>query len=128
MYVFADKDAIHQIFYNICDNAIKFSREGGAYEIKVAEKEEKIFVSVYNEGKGIPKEDLPNIFERFYKSDKSRGKDKTGVGLGMYIARTIMESCGEKIWVESEEGKWCRFTFTLSPSKQKKNRKDGNNG
>lgn len=121
MYVFADKDAVHQIFYNICDNAIKFSREGGVYEIKITEKDDKLYVSVYNEGQGIPKEDLPNVFERFYKSDKSRGMDKRGVGLGMYIARTIIEAQGEKIWVESEEGEWCRFTFTLKAVKQKKN-------
>ncbi len=113
MYVLADKDAIHQIFYNICDNAIKFSREGGAYEINIREKSGTVFVSVYNEGEGIPEEDLPFIFERFYKSDKSRGKDKSGVGLGMHISRAIIEAHGQKIWVESEYGKWCRFTFTL---------------
>ncbi|MBQ2729350.1 MAG: HAMP domain-containing histidine kinase [Clostridia bacterium] len=113
MYVLADKDSIHQIFYNICDNAIKFSKEGGVYEIKITEKSGTVFVSVYNEGEGISKEDIPFIFERFYKSDKSRGKDKTGVGLGMYISRAIIEAQGQKIWVESEHTKWCRFTFTL---------------
>ena len=117
MYVCADKDAIHQIFYNICDNAIKFAYEGGAYEISIREKSGKIQVSVYNEGQGISSEDLPYVFERFYKSDKSRGMDKSGVGLGMYIARTIIEAQGEKIWVESEQGKWCRFTFTLPAAK-----------
>ncbi len=113
MYVLADKDAIHQIFYNICDNAIKFARNGGAYKVSINEKAGAVYVSVYNEGEGIPKEDLPFIFERFYKSDKSRGKDKSGVGLGMYISRAIIEAQGQKIWVESEEGSWCRFTFTL---------------
>ena len=113
MYVLADKDAIHQIFYNICDNAIKFSREGGNYKISITEKGGTVYVSVYNEGEGIPEEDIPYIFERFYKSDKSRGKDKTGVGLGMYISRAIIEAQGQKIWVESEHTKWCRFTFTL---------------
>ncbi|MBQ3591580.1 MAG: sensor histidine kinase, partial [Clostridia bacterium] len=63
---------------------------------------------------GIPEEDLPYVFDRFYKSDKSRGLDKTGVGLGLYIARTIIEAHKEKIWVESEYGKWCRFSFTLT--------------
>ncbi len=125
MYVSADKDSVHQIFYNICDNAIKFSREGGVYEVKITEKDEKVFVSVYNEGQGIPAEDIPNVFERFYKSDKSRGMDKKGVGLGMYIARTIIEAQGEKIWVESEEGKWCRFTFTLKSVKKKSSEKGG---
>lgn len=113
MYVLADRDAIHQIFYNICDNAIKFSRKGGAFEVNISQTAGKVTVSVYNEGEGIPKEDIPFIFERFYKSDKSRGKDKTGVGLGMYISRAIIEAHGEKIWVESEEGLWCRFSFTL---------------
>jgi len=117
MYVLADKDAIHQIFYNICDNAIKFSRPGGVYEIRITEKGGTVTVSVYNEGEGIPAEDIPFIFERFYKSDKSRGRDKTGVGLGMYISRAIIEAHGQKIWVESEEGKWCRFSFTLQSVK-----------
>ena len=127
MYVWADKDAIHQIFYNICDNAIKFSIEGGRYEISIKQKDRLIYVSVYNEGQGISKEDLPYVFERFYKSDKSRGMDKTGVGLGLYIARTIIESQGQKIWVESEQGQWCRFTFTLAvgrPEKQKLQQKN----
>ncbi|MBE6570276.1 MAG: HAMP domain-containing histidine kinase [Ruminococcaceae bacterium] len=113
IYVSADRDAIHQILYNICDNAIKFSREGGRYEIGIHEKAGKITVSVYNEGDGLLPEDLPFVFDRFYKSDKSRGLDKTGVGLGLYIARTIIDAHQEKIWVESEYGKWCRFSFTL---------------
>lgn len=124
MFVDADKDAIHQIFYNICDNAIKFSRPGGKYKIsikEIKERDKRVMISVYNEGEGIPAADLPYIFDRFYKSDKSRGIDKTGVGLGLYIARTIIEAHKQKIWVESEEGKWCRFTFTLSQSVSKQN-------
>lgn len=128
MYVNADRDAIHQILYNICDNAIKFSKEGGVYEISIRESGNKIVVSVYNEGDGIQEEDIPYVFDRFYKSDKSRGLDKTGVGLGLYIARTIIEAHKEKIWVESEYGKWCRFTFTLpkttSPREERKNNVD----
>ena len=68
---------------------------------------------MFNEGEGIPTEDQKYIFDRFFKSDRSRGLNKTGVGLGMYIARTIIEAHGEKIWLESEPGKYCRFTFTL---------------
>ncbi len=113
MEVLADRDSIHQVLYNICDNAVKFSNEGGEYRISVHERDKKIELSVYNTGAGIPPEDLPHIFDRFYKSDKSRGLDKTGVGLGMYISRAIIEAHGEQIGVESEYGKWCRFTFTL---------------
>lgn len=111
----ADHDAIYQVFYNLCHNAIKFAREGGALRIRISEaKGKKITVSVYNEGTGIPKEDLNFVFERFYKSDKSRGLDKSGVGLGLFITKTIISAHGEKIWVESEYGKDCEFFFTLS--------------
>lgn len=121
MKVVADKDAIHQILYNICDNAVKFSREGGIYKIDITLKDKKIHVSVYNEGQGISKEDLPFIFERFYKSDKSRGLDKTGVGLGLYITKTIIDAHGESIWAESELDEFCKFEFTLHPADNRKN-------
>lgn len=120
MYVIADKDAIHQIVYNICDNAVKFSCEGGAYRIKIWEQEKKIYVSVYNEGQGIPPEDLPHIFDRFYKSDKSRGLDKTGVGLGMYISKTIIDAHGETITVRSTQGEYCEFIFSLKKDTSRK--------
>ena len=112
--VLADRDAIYQILYNICDNAVKFSKEGGMLSVSLrAADEERVCVSVYNEGAGIAAEDLPFVFERFYKGDKSRGLDKSGVGLGLFIAKTIIDAHHEKIWVESEQGAWCRFSFTL---------------
>ena len=115
MSVNADHDAIYQVFYNICHNAIKFSSVGASLRIKIENaKDRKVQVSVYNEGQGIPAEDLPLVFERFYKTDKSRGLDKTGIGLGLYISKTIISAHGEKIWVKSEEGKNCEFFFTLS--------------
>ncbi len=114
MAVSADRDAIYQILYNICDNAVKFSREGGLLRLTVVRyKEKKILVSVFNEGQGIPPEDVPYVFERFYKSDKSRGLDKTGVGLGMFIAKTIINAHHQDIWVKSEYGENCEFCFTL---------------
>lgn len=133
MEVLADRDAIYQVLYNICDNAIKFAVDGGRYEISLTEKDKKIAVSVFNEGIGIPEEDITRIFDRFYKSDKSRGLDKTGVGLGMYISRAIIEAHGERIWAESEHGKWCRFSFTLpsaksAPASKLKPREDKTNG
>ena len=121
MRVLADKDAIHQILYNLCDNAVKFSNVGGKLRFDVYAKDKKIHVSVYNEGQGIPKEDLPFVFERFYKSDKSRGLDKSGVGLGLYISKTIIDAHGETISVDSDQGKYCRFEFTLQPTENRKN-------
>jgi len=120
MKAVADKDAIHQILYNLCDNAVKFAKEGGKYRLDITQKDKKIHVSVYNEGQGIMKEDLPFVFERFYKSDKSRGLDKTGVGLGLYIAKTIIDAHGESISVESEYGKYCCFKFTLQCADNKR--------
>jgi len=113
MMVWADHDAIYQILYNICDNAVKFSNEGGKYKISILERENKVYVSVFNEGKGIPADELPMVFERFYKSDRSRGLDKTGVGLGLYIAKTIIDAHDEEIWVKSVYGENCEFVFTL---------------
>lgn len=114
MFVTGDHDAIYQIFYNITDNAVKFANEGGLLKLSLTVIEnKKVKVSVYNEGDGIPYDDQPYIFERFYKSDRSRGKDKTGVGLGMFIAKTIIEAHKEVIALESEPGKYCEFYFTL---------------
>ncbi|MBQ2767023.1 MAG: HAMP domain-containing histidine kinase [Clostridia bacterium] len=118
MFVLADHDAIYQILYNICDNAVKFSREGGKYRLSLhyGEKDKKVHISVFNEGQGIAPADLPFVFERFYKSDKSRGLDKSGVGLGLFIAKTIIASHHEEIWVESDYGENCAFHFTLQPT------------
>ena len=120
VFAFADKDAVHQVLYNLCDNAIKFAVDGGAYRIRICRTDrQKLQVSVYNEGVGIAKEDIPFVFDRFYKTDKSRGLDKSGAGLGLYIAKTIMEAQGESISVESEPGQYCEFTFTLSEPPKK---------
>lgn len=117
MTALADHDAIYQIFYNICDNAVKFSRDDGVLRVGIqrveSEKKNKLQVSVYNQGQGIAAEDIPMVFERFYKGDKSRGLDRSGTGLGMYIAKTIISAHGEDIWVTSAEGKDCQFAFTL---------------
>ena len=114
MTVNADRDAIYQVLYNICQNAIKFSREGGRLRISISNtKDRHVQVAVFNEGEGISKEELPLVFERFYKTDKSRNLDKTGVGLGLFISKTIITAHGEKIWAESEQGKNCTFLFTL---------------
>jgi signal transduction histidine kinase len=115
MQVYADKDAFHQILYNICENAIKFSRDGGCLRIAIrtASEKGKYEIEVYNEGAGIPEDDLPYIFDRFYKTDKSRGLDKIGVGLGLYIVKTMLTANGESITADSKEGQYCSFTFTI---------------
>ena len=114
MAVRADEDAIYQVLYNLCDNAVKFSSEGGVLRISVKRiKGRKVRIDVYNEGTGISDEDINYVFERFYKSDKSRGLNKSGAGLGLFISKTIMEAHGQRIWVESEFGKNCCFSFTL---------------
>ena len=119
MFAVADRDSIYQILYNICDNAVKFSYEGGKLELSIkAQEKGKLLVSVYNEGQGISKEDIPYVFERFYKGDKSRGLDKTGVGLGMFIAKTIIDAHHQTIWVDSEYNKYCCFRFTLEAAKE----------
>lgn len=115
MNVHADRDAVHQIVYNLVENAVKFSREGGVLRISIRSVDRAHYeVEVYNEGQGISKEDLPYIFDRFYKTDKSRGLDKVGVGLGLYIVKTMLSANGESIRAESEEGKYCSFIFTLT--------------
>ena len=112
--VVADRDLIHQVMFNLMDNAIKFSKEGGKYIIGIRKQSPKICeITVYNEGMGIKKENLPFVFDRFYKSDKSRSLDRSGVGLGLFIAKSIINNHNQDIKAESEEGKWSRFTFTL---------------
>ncbi len=113
MPVHADKDAIYQVLYNLCHNAIKFSNEGGKFRISMLHKDGKVLISVFDEGQVIPQEDLPLIFDRFYKSDKSRGLDRSGVGLGLYICKTIVDAHGEEISVESRIGFGTEFRFTL---------------
>ena len=114
MSCYADKDAIHQVVYNLCDNAIKFAAEEGDFQIKIRKmSSSQLQVSIFNSGLGISKEDLPYVFDRFYKTDKSRGLDKTGAGLGLHIVKTIVEAHGQTISVNSEFGKWCEFSFTL---------------
>lgn len=114
IFVQADEDSIHRVIYNLCHNAIKFSKEGGLLRISLKrEKEGTVTVSVYNEGQGISAEDLPYVFDRFYKSDKSRGLDKSGVGLGLYISKTMVDAHGGRLCVRSEEGKNCEFYFDL---------------
>ncbi len=111
--VYADLGKIQQVLYNLIDNAIKFSHPDSVIYIQTTVKYEKVFVSVKDTGIGIPKGSLKKIWERFYKTDQSRGKDKRGTGLGLAIVKEIIQNHGETIDVISTEGVGTEFIFTL---------------
>ena len=115
--VFADKHKIQQVLYNLIDNAIKFSDPDSIITVETTERGEKVFVSVKDNGVGIPRDSLNKIWERFYKTDSSRGKDKKGTGLGLSIVKESIQAHGENINVISTEGVGSEFTFTLPKSK-----------
>lgn len=118
MYVHADMGKIQQVLYNLIDNAIKFSHHDSVIRIETSMKKNKIFVSVKDTGIGIPKDDQKLIWDRFYKSDLSRGKDKKGTGLGLSIVKEIIAAHGEHINLISTEGVGSEFIFSLPPSKK----------
>lgn len=109
----ADEDCIYRVVYNLIENAVKYSKEKGAIIIKVEDSPKTVYVSVYNTGKGIKKEDLPFVFERFYKTDKSRSLDTKSLGLGLYMVKSLITAHDEKIWATSEYGSYAEFIFTL---------------
>ncbi len=116
VYVLANEDAITQVIYNLIDNGVKFAAEETPFVLRVSTSGGKALVSVANHGTTIPPDELPLLFDRFHKSDKSRSRDTSGVGLGLYIVKTILGSHGEDITVESREGV-TTFTFTLELTK-----------
>jgi len=122
--VYADIGKIQQVLYNLIDNAIKFSHPDSVITIETTTKYEKIFVSVRDTGIGIPKGSLKKIWERFYKTDLSRGKDKSGTGLGLSIVKEIIQLHGENINVISTEGVGSEFIFSLSKPKNEQNSLD----
>ena len=117
LMVYADEGKIKQVIYNLVDNAIKFSHPDSVIVLETRERNEKALVSIKDSGIGIPKESLSHIWERFYKTDLSRGKDKQGFGLGLSIVRKIMQAHGETVEVTSTEGVGTKFTFTLPAAK-----------
>ena len=108
----ADRDGITQVIYNLIDNAVKFAEKGSCITIRLYKDDGKAYVSVRDRGETIPPDDLPFIFDRFHKSDRSRSLDKSGVGLGLYLVKTIINSHDEDIAVKSEDGA-TEFVFTL---------------
>jgi len=115
-YVDADVGKIQQVLYNLIDNAIKFSHANSKIKVSTEEKGDKVFVSVKDYGIGIPKDSIKKIWDRFYKTDASRGKDKKGTGLGLSITKEIIQAHNENINVISTEGVGTEFIFSLTKS------------
>jgi len=111
--VLADSDGINQVITNIMHNAIKFTPKGGEIQIKISKPDKKVNVEIKNTGEGIKKENLPFIWDRFFKADTSRGDNPNGVGLGLFIVHSIITKHAEEIKAESVEGEYAKFTFTL---------------
>lgn len=112
VYTMANQDYITQVIYNLIDNAVKFCPENGTIGLKIREGGSKAYISISNDGDTIPPEELPLVFDRFHKLDKSRSQNRDGWGLGLYIVKTIVCSHGENISVSSKDGK-TEFTFTM---------------
>ena len=108
----ANPDAINQVIYNLVDNSVKFCPLGGQLGITIREGNNKVYLSVFNDGEDIPAQELPLVFERFHKIDKSRSQNRDSWGLGLYIVKTLIDSHGENISVTSKAGR-TEFTFTL---------------
>lgn len=112
-YIVADTDMIYQVIYNIFDNAVKFTNDGGYINVTMKDLNDKIEVHIKNSGIGIQSDELPRVFERFYKVDKSRSLDAKGAGLGLYIVKMMVEMHSGKIWAKSDDESSAEFIFTL---------------
>lgn len=111
--VTGDKDGLYRVVYNLIDNAVKYSFDEGTIRVTTAKNQTHAIITVYNTGMGIKENDIPFVFDRFYKADKSRGRDKSSIGLGLYITKTIAENNGGDIMVRSKYGEYCEFSFTV---------------
>jgi len=111
--IVADKDLINQVVYNLVDNAVKFTPDGGYIAFESKGDPEKVIVKIRNSGSGIPESERENIFERFYKTDKSRSYDSKSAGVGLFLVKTIVEIHGGYVVCRSEEGEYTEFIFTL---------------
>lgn len=113
VWLYADEGLIHQVIYNLTENAIKFVDDGGYIEFSFSPIGDRTVISIKNSGEGLSEEEMPLVFDRFYKTDKSRGLDATGVGLGLNIVSSIVRLHGGKITVKSVKGEYTEFMFTL---------------
>ena len=123
-YVYMDSDKIEQVLTNLIDNAIRHTAEDGTVTVSYNMKADNITISVTDNGAGIPEEDLPFVFERFYKADKARTRGRSGTGLGLAIAKNIIETHNGKISVQSKEGHGTTFSFRLPKALENKQKRD----
>ncbi len=112
-FVLADRTRLEQILYNLINNAVKFNRPGGSVTVKAEERDGRAWIHVEDTGVGIASSDLPRIFERLYRADKSRSRKTEGTGLGLAIVKHLVQAHGGEICATSEIGRGSRFTFTL---------------
>ena len=114
----ADADRIHQVLVNLLDNSIKFTPAGGRISISFGHADEQISCTVADTGPGIPGEEMPHLFERFYRGDRARARaeGESGAGLGLAIVQAIIKAHGGRVWAESEPGQGASITFTLPPA------------
>lgn len=113
VFVMIDYDLIHQVLYNLIENAVKFVDEGGYIKFTYVQQVDSTIIGIENSGRGLSKDELPKIFDRFYKTDSSRGEDKNGVGLGLHIVRSIVNLHKGEVMVQSSQDNYCKFSFSL---------------
>ncbi|MDG5789430.1 cell wall metabolism sensor histidine kinase WalK [Evansella sp. AB-P1] len=113
IYVYGDRDKLTQLLDNIVSNAVKYSPEGGEITCSMKVEKERVIISIKDEGVGIPKENIPHVFDRFYRVDKARSRNLGGTGLGLAIAKEIVLAHGGSIWVSSDWGKGTTISFSL---------------
>ena len=111
--VHGDEDLLHQVVYNLVENAVKFTNPGGYIQFTVCDSIDRVAVEIENSGSGIQGDELPLVFEKFYKTDKSRSQDKNGMGLGLYLVKTIIRRHGGDISVSSAVNQFTRFSFYI---------------
>jgi signal transduction histidine kinase len=125
--VLADRERVHQVLFNLLDNAVRFTPPGGRVTVTASRHDGAVDVAVSDTGPGIAPEHLPRLFERFYRVDEARSRDDGGTGIGLTIARSVVEAHGGRIWAESELGRGATFTFELpaAPAAERNPTKEG---
>ena len=113
LYVRADKERIRQVLINLLDNSIKYGTDGGKTKVSFFDMDENILIEVTDTGLGIDSKDIPRLFERFFRVDKSRSREQGGSGLGLAIVKHIIDVHGGRVWAQSTQGQGSRFTFLL---------------